>query len=243
MLEAEVSLMLKKKGCFDMTLTTSDMLIRLVLSIFLSGAIGYEREHTKKPAGFRTHILVSIGSTTVMIASVLLFEKYGSYTNMDPARLGAQVISGIGFLGAGTIIREGVSVRGLTTAASIWAVGCIGLAVGSGFYALSIISTFIVFSTLKIFGKIQYKIGNLNETYTFHVSYNSDFHMDSLFKRMEQEYIRLLCFNDSNGKATFSLQIKTNKNYLDLLQKLSEDEDIIFINTFVDPYSTRRTEM
>lgn len=226
-----------------MNLTISDMLIRLLLSIFLSGAIGYEREHTKKPAGFRTHILVSIGSTTVMIASVLLFEKYGPLTTMDPARLGAQVISGIGFLGAGTIIREGVSVRGLTTAASIWAVGCIGLAVGSGFYELSIIATITVFSTLKIFGKIQYSIGNLNETYTFHIHYNSDFQVESLFEHMEQKYIRLLCFNDCNGKLTFSLQINTNKNYVDLLQKLSEHKDIIFFNAFIDPYSTRKSEI
>ncbi|MPW25839.1 methyltransferase [Alkalibaculum sp. M08DMB] len=217
-----------------MNLTTTDIVIRLVLSIILSGIIGFEREHTKKPAGFRTHILLSIGATTVMIASIMMFEEYRSYTNMDPARLGAQVISGIGFLGAGTIIREGVSVKGLTTAAGTWAVGCIGLTVGSGYYELSIISTIVVFATLKIFGNIQYKYGNANEKYTFILKYNEVFKIDVLFKYIDVESTHLLSFDDTDGKAKFVLQIKKNEDYTHVLKQLSEDENITFISTYIE---------
>lgn len=125
-----------------------ELLIRLVLAAFLGGVIGYEREHTNRPAGFRTHILVCVGSALVMVTSEFIFDKYHSVANIDPARLGAQVISGIGFLGAGTIIRDGINVRGLTTAASLWAVSCVGIAAGTGFYEGAAIATILIYLTL-----------------------------------------------------------------------------------------------
>ena len=136
-------------------LTTSQILIRLLVSIALSSLIGFERETIKRPAGFRTHILVCVGSTLVMLVSIYMFEMYKLQTNMQPDRLGAQVISGIGFLGAGTIIREGSSVKGLTTAAGLWATACIGLAVGTGFYIGAILTTVLVFVTLYLFSKVE----------------------------------------------------------------------------------------
>ena len=104
----------------------------------LAGAIGYEREHVQRNAGMRTHILVAIGASLVMCCGEFLVTKYTGVMNLDPARLGAQVISGIGFLCAGTIIKEGISVRGLTTASSLWCVSCIGLAAGAGAYVLAV---------------------------------------------------------------------------------------------------------
>ncbi|MGE4282425.1 MAG: MgtC/SapB family protein [Clostridia bacterium] len=127
--------------------------IRLLLAVVLSGLIGLEREDKNRPAGFRTHILVCVGSAIVMITSEFIFYKYGSVVNMDPARLGAQVISGIGFLGAGTIIRQGASVKGLTTAASLWAVACVGLAVGIGFYEGAVAGAIIIYLTLILLSK------------------------------------------------------------------------------------------
>lgn len=121
---------------------------RLVLACLLGGIIGYERENMRRPAGFRTHILVCVGAALVMVTSEFIFQRYKGTTNIDPARLGAQVISGIGFLGAGTIIREGFNVKGLTTAASLWAVSCVGIAVGIGFYEGAIASTLIIYITL-----------------------------------------------------------------------------------------------
>src|SRR5690554_4940588 len=106
--------------------------------LLLAGIIGWNREKQGRPAGFRTHILVGIGSTIVMIVSILLHEIY---PEADPARIAAQVISGIGFLGAGTILVQGSTVKGLTTAASLWTTAAIGLAVGAGFYFTAIIGT------------------------------------------------------------------------------------------------------
>ncbi len=128
-----------------------DAVIKLVLAVVFSGIIGYEREHSHRPAGFRTHILVAVGSAIVMMTSAYVFREYEGLTNVDPTRLGAQVISGIGFLGAGTILREGFSVKGLTTAASLWAVSCIGLAVGAGYYVGALVATLFIYLTLNTF--------------------------------------------------------------------------------------------
>ena len=121
-----------------------DAVIKMILAVVFSGVIGYEREHSHRPAGFRTHILVAVGSALVMMTSKYVFLEYQGLVNVDPTRLGAQVISGIGFLGAGTILREGFSVKGLTTAASLWAVSCIGLAVGAGYYLGAFITTLFI---------------------------------------------------------------------------------------------------
>ena len=134
---------------------TVEIMLRLILAAVLGGVVGYEREHTSRPAGFRTHILVCVGSALVMVTSEFIFEKYRSAANLDPARLGAQVISGIGFLGAGTIIRDGFNVRGLTTAASLWAVSCVGIAAGIGFYEGAVAATLMIFLTLITLKKAE----------------------------------------------------------------------------------------
>jgi putative Mg2+ transporter-C (MgtC) family protein len=126
-----------------------DAVIKMVLAVLFSGIIGFEREHSHRPAGFRTHILVAVGSTLVMMTSKFVFLEYQGVVTVDPTRLGAQVISGIGFLGAGTILREGFSVKGLTTAASLWAVSCIGLAVGAGYYIGALVTTLVIYITLN----------------------------------------------------------------------------------------------
>lgn len=128
---------------------------RLLMAMVLGGVIGFEREIGNRPAGFRTHTLVCVGSTLVMLTSQYLFEAYSGIVNLDPARLGAQVISGIGFLGAGTIIKYGPHVRGLTTAASLWVVACVGLAIGAGFYWGAITATVLVYITLILLKKVE----------------------------------------------------------------------------------------
>lgn len=132
---------------FEQVRFTVDAIVKLGITALLSGFIGYEREHSHRPAGFRTHILVAIGSALVMLTSVYIFESQGMVG--DVTRMSAQVLSGIGFLGAGTILREGFSVKGLTTAASLWAVACIGIAVGAGFYAGALVATFVIYLTLN----------------------------------------------------------------------------------------------
>lgn len=119
------------------------MVLRLVLATILGGIIGLERESSHRPAGLRTHILVCLGSALIMLISREAFSGYPSGT-WDPGRLAAQVVSGIGFIGAGTIMHEGVTIRGLTTAASLWVVAGIGLAVGSGYYLGALLTTLLV---------------------------------------------------------------------------------------------------
>lgn len=130
-------------------------LFRLLLACILGGLIGYERESMNRPAGFRTHILVCMGSALVMLTSEYIFMTYKGTTNIDPARLGAQVVSGIGFLGAGTIIREGANVKGLTTAASLWAVSCVGIAAGIGFYGGAVVAALVIYLTLIALKKFE----------------------------------------------------------------------------------------
>lgn len=134
-------------GVLDM-ITQWEILLRLVLAVAAGGLIGLEREIHGRAAGFRTHILVCLGSTLIMLLSIYGFPEVSGPWSRDPARLAAQVVSGIGFLGAGTILREGLSIRGLTTAASLWVVAGIGLAIGSGFYLAAVFTTALAVLTL-----------------------------------------------------------------------------------------------
>jgi len=127
----------------------------LGLAAVLGGIVGWEREVHERPAGLRTHILVSMGSALITLISVSFTTPY------DPGRIAAQIVSGIGFLGAGTILRQGNIVRGLTTAASLWTVAGIGMAVGVGgkFAILAIVATLIVFLTLSTMSRIEAGLG------------------------------------------------------------------------------------
>jgi len=129
-------------------LTDLQIITRLVLTVLLSGLIGLERQLHRRTAGLRTHILVSLGSCLIMLTSLYVFDIYKGIANPDPARIAAGVITGIGFLGAGTIIRDNEGVRGLTTAASLWVVAGIGLAIGCGFKKAAIYTTVIALIVL-----------------------------------------------------------------------------------------------
>ncbi|MCG2714024.1 MAG: MgtC/SapB family protein [Candidatus Omnitrophica bacterium] len=128
--------------------TDFQMVIRLLLTLVLSGLVGFERQVHRRDAGLRTHILVALGSCLIMLTSLYVFDIYKDTVSLDPARIAAGVITGIGFLGAGTIIREPKGVRGLTTAASLWVVSGIGLAVGCGFNKIAIYATILVLIVL-----------------------------------------------------------------------------------------------
>jgi putative Mg2+ transporter-C (MgtC) family protein len=138
-----------------MALTDYEMILRLCIAALLSGLIGYEREIHGRLAGFRTHILVGVGSALIMLTSMHIFDIYRGVSVPDPGRIAAQVVSGIGFLGAGTIIRFKASVRGLTTAASLWTVAGIGLAVGSGLFVPAAATTVIVLAALFFLNRLE----------------------------------------------------------------------------------------
>ncbi|MEK6727280.1 MAG: MgtC/SapB family protein [Candidatus Omnitrophota bacterium] len=136
-------------------LSDAQIIFRLILSVFLSGLIGLERQMHKRTAGLRTHILVSMGSCLIMLTSFYVFDIYKDKASIDPARIAAGVITGIGFLGAGAIIRDRAEVKGLTTAASLWVVAGIGLAVGCGFSKAAIYSTVLTLIILFLLRRLE----------------------------------------------------------------------------------------
>lgn len=192
-------------------LSVEQIFFRLVLSIVLSGLIGIERESIKRPAGFRTHVLVCVSSTLVMLTSIYLFNIYKYETTMQPDRLGAQIISGIGFLGAGTIIRQGNSVKGLTTAAGLWAVACIGISIGAGFYLGAIVTTFLVLFTLLAFGKIER-----------HIRYKRNYMTLRIVSSNTPGQLGKICADLGSAGASI-----TN------IELDSEDEEVVIINMIV----------
>ena len=135
-----------------------EIFFKLVLVVFLAGLVGYERESWKKPAGFRTYVLVGISAVLVMVCGDLLYEDMGA----DPTRIPAQLLSGIGFLGAGTILRDGFNVKGLTTAAGLLAVTCIGLSIGAGFYLGGIVTTIIAYVVLSHSYKLSARLDHFD---------------------------------------------------------------------------------
>jgi putative Mg2+ transporter-C (MgtC) family protein len=135
---------------------------RLFMAALLGGLIGWEREWHHHPAGFRTHILVSVGSALIMLISIYGFVEFIQvpHFTFDPSRISAQVVSGVGFLGAGAILRHGATVSGLTTAASLWVVAAVGLAVGAGYYFPALITTAIVFLGLVLRSQLDQLFGH-----------------------------------------------------------------------------------
>lgn len=137
-----------------------EMSLRIGLALILGGLIGLEREFGHHSAGFRTHILVCMGSALITVLSIYGFSAFVGEPGVstDPARLAAQIVSGIGFLGAGTILRTGLTVSGLTTAASLWVVAAIGIASGAGFYYGAILSTVLVLISLFALNKLEIRL-------------------------------------------------------------------------------------
>jgi putative Mg2+ transporter-C (MgtC) family protein len=149
-------------------------IIPLLIAVVCGGIVGLEREHANRPAGLRTHVLVCVGSALIMQVSLNMYvlARNGGVGNGDPGRIAAQVVSGIGFLGAGTIMREGANIRGLTTAASLWVVAGVGLAVGANMYMESIVATVLVVLTLKTLSHVErrYIARGGHHTLTLHVA-------------------------------------------------------------------------
>lgn len=131
-----------------------DTFAQVILAVLFGGLIGYERERNRKGAGLRTNILICLGSTLITHVSVEFSDNFG-YTVTDPSRIAAQIVSGVGFLGAGTILQGRGGIRGLTTAATIWAVAGIGLALGAGFYWDAFIATVGIFATLSLLARLR----------------------------------------------------------------------------------------
>lgn len=166
------------------------IIFRLTLAFLCGGLIGFNRERKRRPAGFRTHILVCIGSALVMITNQYTIDILG-YSS-DPNRLGAQVISGIGFLGAGTILVTGKQqVKGLTTAAGLWASACMGLAIGIGFYEGALICCVYIFGSMTLLHRLDKYVQSKTRLEDIFVEVNSDKAISSIIKLIQGNNIEI----------------------------------------------------
>lgn len=173
----------------DMTLVS--IAIRMALAVICGGLIGLEREHKKRPAGFRTHILICLGACMTTLTGQYLYSYMNYYTDM--ARLGAQVIAGIGFIGAGTIIvTKRRKVRGLTTAAGLWTAAILGLASGAGYYEIVVAGTFLVLLAEIVFSRLEYWLtAHAREVYLY-VRYSGAESMDRINHTLKEMNVKIL---------------------------------------------------
>ncbi|WP_018934179.1 MgtC/SapB family protein [Gracilibacillus lacisalsi] len=191
---------------------------KLMISLFLSGLIGFEREVNKHSAGFRTHILVGVSSCLMMLLSVNGFQHFiENYQNIqfDPARIPSYVISGIGFLGAGTIIVHGGTIRGLTTAASIWAVAGLGLIVGIGMYKEAIVTTLIILISLVVLNKFEKRLHRKSHHIVFEVKLSKEKNASTFLNRVQSFPIEIREF-DISTESTDTTKIKM---YIDAIHQ------------------------
>lgn len=208
---------------------------RLFFTALLCGIIGYEREHVNRPAGIRTHVLVGISSAVIMLTSEFMLTYYADSFSVDPSRMGAQIISGIGFLGAGTIIKDGLNVRGLTTAATLWAVACIGIATGSGFYSGAILATAVIYFTLQVLKRYVEKRAYYKVIYV--TVENIDASLDTIVSELERSHIyinttEIFSFHDKEIKEIcFHVSVSSRKAMIHLaLENIRKIESVKSVN-------------
>lgn len=179
----QIALLLQELNFLTVTL-------RLLLAVLCGGVIGYERGRKGRAAGLRTHMLVCLGAATAMLVNQYLFDFYGTG---DPARIGAQVVSGIGFLGVGTIIITGHrQVRGLTTAAGLWASACIGLAAGCGFYEGALVATVLAYLAVKFLARVDTRVLGKLESMTIYVELEPLCRLSTLLLQLREKGCRMV---------------------------------------------------
>lgn len=206
---------------------------RLVLCVVCGGLIGLEREFKRRPAGFRTHILVCLGAamTTLTGEFLLLYMHYEA----DMGRLGAQVVAGIGFLGAGTIITRRERVSGLTTAAGLWTSAVVGLAIGAGFYEGAIFATILVEAAELLFSRVEYHMLETIPDITLYVEYRD---REALSRMLDFLKARNVLLNDLQitrastdasqaSSAIVSIRLKRRSNAFEVLKELRETDGIL----------------
>ncbi|MEK8023933.1 MAG: MgtC/SapB family protein [Candidatus Hydrogenedentota bacterium] len=202
-------------------LSEADIITRLIVAAFLGAVVGIEREFHRQPAGLRTHIILCIGSALAMCVSIRLAMDYRTLApNGDPARLAAQVISGIGFLGAGAIMRYGTSIKGLTTATSLWTIAIVGIAVGAGHFLAAVAATGLQLTTLVVLDYVEKKFIHGRATRTIH--------LDALDRpHIVQEFEDILTMKKIDIKSmNVNKNLEENQIEIEALVKLPEAADI-----------------
>lgn len=228
------------------TLHLYEIILRLLLAIIISGVIGYDREHKNRPAGIKTHVLVCVGACVIALIQkeigynalniAITHPNLAGIVRTDEARLTAQVVSGIGFLGAGTIIVQHRTIRGLTTAASLWAVAGIGIAVGMGDYQIAIASAIAVMLVLVFLKKVIH----INPMKKIEIQYRHKLETKEFIQAyFEKQHILV---TDVNFRVTqtdtnliyvniYEIEIPRAMNYADVIEDISLNKNIMRIHT------------
>ncbi len=209
--------------------TTTSSIFKLIISLILGSVVGWERKRKGQIAGIRTFALISMGSTLAMILSIYVPQEYLGLKNGDPGRIAAQVVTGIGFLGAGTIIQMKGSVRGLTTAAGIWIVAAIGMAVGVGMYAVSLVATILILVILLLLEQIEHRIHVGVETRIIRIRVDGIVKdIDGYRNLLRQFRVHLINvyveydFKEPSTRLNLVVLVKENTDYIHLFSTLRE---------------------
>ena len=217
-------------------ITVLSVSLRMVLAALCGGVIGIEREFKRRPAGFRTHILICLGAAMTTLTSQYLSLVMHYYTDM--ARLGAQVVAGIGFIGAGTIIvTKRQRVKGLTTAAGLWTVAIIGLALGGGFYEGALVVTLLVLVAELLFSKMEYRLLNSAPEINLYVEYADKASLERIIKRFRETGIKILNMEitrsagnkNHNACAIFSLRLNKKCTADQVLAAANTTEGVVLV--------------
>ena len=202
-------------------ISETQIILRILLGAALGAVIGFERERDNQPAGLRTHMILVIGATLAMVLSVnlgYLFARPG--TPADPARLAAQVISGIGFLGAGAILRYGFNVKGLTTATSLWTMAIVGLAVGAGYYLIGVITTALMLLVLGLLNVIENRF--VRTSVSRYISLQAD------YRKGVVKSIRQLVNEFADDLLSFTIQkhVKNKRIRIQIVARIHRDQTL-----------------
>ena len=224
------------------TLSFWDMLLRLFAASLCGGLVGIERGRKRRAAGFRTHMLICMGAALTMVLNTYLSLMISNGTwvidaavpmQTDVSRLGAQVINGIGFIGAGTIIVTGrQQVKGMTTAAGLWASACMGLAIGAGFYAAALIGCTAIILTVVVFSKLEAFILSRSRNVNLYVEFENTDDLPSVIETLKAQEVRIFDVELTKAKvdgypnAIFSLQLPKKKSHTTLLAALAQIDTI-----------------
>ncbi len=216
-------------------LNTVSIIVRVVLAMFIGGIIGMERLRKNQPVGSRTYMLVCLGACLVMLTNQYICNMFNSG---DPSRLGAQVISGIGFLGAGTIMVTGNNkIKGLTTAAGLWSAACIGLAIGIGFYEGAIAVGTAIMIIMTSFKKVERKILKSSKSISLYISVESSDALNAMITECHNRKIRVDDIQVSKPRkgtkggiiVFLTLKLDKKQSHTELVHQLSELDGILYI--------------
>ena len=212
------------------------VILRIVVSVIIGGLIGMEREMKSRPAGLRTYMVVCLGACLIMLTNQYIFQTFGTG---DPVRMGAQVISGIGFLGAGTImVTRRNQIKGLTTAASLWTAAGIGLAIGVGFYEAAIISALAVFVVMTTIQYIDTNVQRKSKMLEIYVELESDMPLGQFLRNLRQKDITIVDIQqeqggetaDQNARAYFAfLKLKKRMSHAEVLEEIGEMSGVRYL--------------